>query len=166
MIRLRANVCLTTILALVGACSSRKPPEVHPLPDPVTIAADADSVWPAIIDVVTEFNLPLEWLDRASGYLKTDRIGSTNPDWWDCGTGPGTDPDDPWAGWYGDKPLLVTTTVAIAVVPLGDGGSQVRITTAPQGVKDQKPVQCTSRGSFESELYVRIVERWQELRGR
>jgi hypothetical protein len=56
------RLCLGFIICVV-ACKNI-PPDVYPQPEPMTIADSVGAVWPAIIDVITERQLPIKTVDR------------------------------------------------------------------------------------------------------
>ena len=146
------------IAFLATGCGSKSvwvAPEAYAVADPVVVATVPDSMWPAIIDVVTELELEIELISRASGYLKTDRIVVPfREDHWDCGHFLENSRSEPYA------PKQVEAEIGIAIVPLGDGQSRLQATTYLLNES------CVSRGVFEAELLDSIVTRWKELSGR
>jgi hypothetical protein len=118
-------------------------------------------------------DLEIELIDRGSGYIKTKSMGSATLDtdfstlWWDCGSHPERVKPTSWetedvAGRI--NPPSVTAQIGLAVVPLADGGTRLRVTTDP--VDNANRVNCTSLGMLEADLLDRIVARWKELSGR
>ena len=141
---------------LLGACANI-PPTGYPPPAPVTISDSVAAVWPAIIDVITERQLPIQTVDRSSGLVQTELLRSYSADWWDCGKHGAT--RQPIAEREG-----VYAVLTISAVPRGGTQTQLRIGADPR-VSTATGAPCTSRGLYEREFIDHVVQRWRELTG-
>jgi len=155
-----------TILAvtvLTIACSSNyAPPSVYPAPRPLTLPDSVGAVWPALVDVVTEWQLPLKTVDRASGLLQTELARSYDEALWDCGSHQAV-----VGGNYQRRPVLQTegayVVLTISAVPRGPE-TQLRVSADPR-VSSVSGRPCASRGTYERDLLEAIRQRWQDLAG-
>jgi len=150
------------ILILLGAlgCTATYLPSmaVYPAPEPVVIPTTPDSVWPAVVDVVTENQLSIETIDRASGLLQTSVMRTRGAELWDCGKE--------------KRPRNLTESDTVA---LADAWLDVRITVSavPRSGETLLRVsanpdvgyrQCKSKGVWETQFAQKILGRWRELR--
>ena len=137
-------------------------PATYELPDPRTIPAPLDSLWPAIVDVVNERQLGIKLVDKSSGLLQSERMWAGNIDaYWDCGqihivkidnvTGDSTETVERV------RPDNVMVTITLSGLPRGPSETTLRITANVSGG-------CVSKGIIERELLNGIERRWTELR--
>lgn len=138
-------------------------PKNYPLPEPRTLAVSLDTLWPAIVDVVNEWQLVIKLVDKSSGLLQSERMWGGDIDaYWDCGQDlmiVTYDPKSP----YERRDSTITrrypdamVTITVSAVPRGVG-TTLRITANVSGG-------CVSKGRIEGELLDAIEKRWTELR--
>ncbi len=145
------------IAMLVASGCANIPPTSYPPPAPVTINDSVAGVWPAIIDVITERQLPIQTVDRASGLVQTEIIRSHAIEWWDCGR-------------YGQTRASIAenegvyVVLTISAVPRGGTQTQLRVGADPR-VSTASGAPCNSRGQYEREFIDQVVARWRELSG-
>jgi hypothetical protein len=153
---------LSLVLILcVTACVTKIPPRSYPQPEPMTIADSVGAVWSAIIDVITERQLPIKTVDRASGVVQTEIAGSMSGEWWDCGRRSVTGGEEESIAEVEGVYVVLT----VSAVPRGITQTQVRI-AADARISQQTGAPCSSRGIYEPGFLDHVVARWKELSGR
>lgn len=156
---------LLLLAGLAFACSSYRPAATYPAPEPIVIPVTPDSVWPAVVDVVTERQLAIQTIDRASGFLQTSTMRSRGSQYWDCGTQRMQDPDAAALGQMRTVALAdqgVVVSLTISAVPRAGGTTLLRVTANP----DRAYERCVSKGVLEAEFSQQIQARWRQLTGR
>jgi hypothetical protein len=115
---------------------------------PTAVTASAGKAWDAVIDVFAEHNIPIRNMERVSGFITSDLLGThaTDVQYADCGSFMGK----PWA----------PTDVIYNVVVRGDSSaSTVRVTARWRGgtgpANAPRP-DCTSNLSWESAFESRV----------
>jgi len=145
------TVALGALFIGVAACSPTRPGAAA-APQQTVVPAPLEAVWWAVVDVVGEYDLPMESMDLGRGYIRTGRAvipdGSRH---WQCA--------DPEFGG-GSEVDEVGAAVSITVVPVNSGSTQLRVTADPT---TSSGLICASLGSFEERVGERIYERWREL---
>ena len=149
------------VLLLIGVlgCVSYTPPSTYPAPEPVIIPTTPDSVWPAVVDVVTEIKLMVRTIDHTSGFLQTSLMRTWGSEYWDCGQ------EERSAYARGGSKVVslanrgLDVFVTISAVPRGSE-TLLRVSATP----DRAWVLCKSKGVWETEFAQKILERWKELR--
>ena len=146
------TTALGALFIAVAACSPT-PPKTAAGPEQTVVPAPLEAVWWAVVDVVGEYDLPLESMDLGRGYIRTGRaVIPADDEYWQCADSEGG------GGSYGDEE--VGAAISITVVPVNAGSTQLRVTADPTTSSGRL---CTSLGSFEERIGERIYERWQEL---
>ena len=148
------------LIGVLGCIPRYIPPSSYPAPEPVVIPIQPDSVWSAVVDVVTERGLLIQTIDRASGFLQTSEMRTRGSEYWDCGQ------EERPVGKAGRKELFSLADeylgffVTVSAVPRGVGETLLRVSVNPLvGWR-----RCVSKGVWETQLAQQILERWRELR--
>ena len=145
------TIALGALFIGVAACSPT-PPGTTAAPEQTVVPAPLEAVWWAVVDVVGEYDLPLESMDLGRGYIRTGRaVIPGGSEYWQCADselGGGSEVDE------------VGAAVSITVIPVNAGSTQLRVTADPT---TSSGLLCASLGSFEERVGERIYERWQEL---
>lgn len=141
------------VLALLESGCSNIPPRMYPVPEPVIVPAARDSVWPSVIEVVSDYRLAIQTIDRTSGIVQTEAMRDDNPLYWDCGQekanleGSVTRP----------VPVYVLTTFTITATPAGRDSTRVRVVTNPERIGRGV---CTSTGTLEGRMAAAVLSHW------
>lgn len=149
-------------VCVLAACSS-PPATVAPAAAPVRFNAPIDRVWAATLTVFTDANVPIENMERASGFIRSgEMVAPPNStlgqykigDIADCGREIGI-----------AHTTTGTTYVAFTVLlqPDGEGATTARIRSAMRNrdetnIGPNKENTCVSRGVFEEFIAERIAE--------
>ncbi|HWP38236.1 MAG TPA: hypothetical protein VNL18_11855 [Gemmatimonadales bacterium] len=118
-----------------------------------------------MVDVVTEHQLAIQTIDRASGILQTSTMRSRGSHYWDCGTQRIQDPDAAQLGQMKTVAIAdlgIVVRLTISAVARAGGSTLVRVSANP----DRAYERCVSKGVFEAEFARQIETRWRELTGR
>lgn len=159
---MKAFTVLAWFITLSTLACAPIPPAEYPAPQPMIVPAPVASVWPAVIDVITERQLSIKTVDRASGFVQTEILQSKSSEWWDCGKRE-TITSDVYVDIASTEGVYAIIT--ISAVPRGRDSTQVRVAADPR-VANYSGAPCNSKGVFELELTRQIRERWGSLRAR
>ena len=152
------RLMLLALPLIAAACFGYQRPQ-PPTPAPATeIAASQARTWDAVVDLFAERNLPIRTMERASGFISTDRM-VVNTDkatsWADCGKAFGG--------------ALRPDRATYSVLVRGDSTrSTARVSVRwTQGGHPDDPqmIECTTRGSWEAELQAAIKARAEQRVG-
>ena len=130
--------------------------------------ASADRVWDALLTILTDFNYPIENMERASWFLRTQELTLTPSDaaaFADCGTINGHQ-------LAGTSRFDVYVRLTFLLRPSGDS-TAVRLQPVLRGLNEvmaslrasgnmfatDPNVQCVSRGKLESRLLEQLASR-------
>jgi len=147
------------LIGVLGCVPRYIPPSTYPAPEPVVIPIHPDSVWPAVVDVVTEIGLFVQTIDRTSGFLQTSEMETNGTNYWDCGQ------EERPVGKAGRKEMFSLANqdlyvfVTVSAVPMSDK-ALLRVSINPL----VRWSHCVSKGVWETQLAQKILERWKELR--
>lgn len=136
----------------LAACISG--PQTEPLaPQQFIVPASFDETWSAVLIWFTDFNIPIETIDRASGFLRSREMvletgielaGYGAGDLFDCGSEVGI------ARTFSGTTFFVITTL---LQPAGADGTTIRVQLAAHNYEEEalgpNDVQCVSRGVLE-----------------
>jgi hypothetical protein len=100
-----------SVLLLLPACHSYRPPEPPSPRDPIEVHASIGRTWDAVIDLFAARNIPIRTIERSSGIIATEPliVGAEGRSWADCGTD--------------QSGRLRPNTAIYNVLVRGDGGS-------------------------------------------
>jgi uncharacterized lipoprotein len=82
------NKLFAVVFLCVGLASCAVAPATRQIVNSFPIDKTFDQVWTAVIETLSELNLPIMNMEKASGLITTDFIsfqGQTNEDYCDCG---------------------------------------------------------------------------------
>jgi hypothetical protein len=84
---LRRLLSTIVLVNLLTACYGKPPAPVAPRSATV-VNTSQTRTWDAVIDVFAERNIPIKNMDRSSGFIATDPLGTRGAKaaWYDCGT--------------------------------------------------------------------------------
>lgn len=119
-----------------------------PEADPTVVPAPLEAVFWAIIDVVGEYQIPLETMDIGRGYLRSEPTafsGANAQEFWACSPEPDQVPEG---------------VLSIRALPVNDGETRLQVTAVPAPGDGRW---CSSTGVLEAQLSERVYARWQEL---
>lgn len=90
------QAAILATLALVGCATT--PAAVAPVRAPTEVSASFGRAWDAVVDVFASRNIPIQNMDRSSGFISTPELAvdrAAGKAWADCGTimGMGIPPD-------------------------------------------------------------------------
>lgn len=144
-------VTLTAVLLLAGCATV--PPTNHEVQRTFEYSESFDEVWSAVIDTFGEMGYAIDNMERASGFITTERM-TVNRDspYLDCGRPGGLMWDSNWTGRFN------------VVVRGEEDGSEVTVNTDWQAVRNlgrisREPINCVSTGEFEQEFATTLSER-------
>jgi hypothetical protein len=137
------------LLIVAGCYGVRNAPQDHPVPAPLVVPTSPDRLWPAIVEVVGDYHLAVQTMDRESGLLQTGPMRSASVVYWDCGE---------IEGYDGKIKSHLQDTIfvkfTLTATPVGADSTRVRVVASPSD--------CTSRGTIEQEMAQKIVAHWKE----
>jgi hypothetical protein len=147
------------LAGIVGCMVPTPPVAVAVAPRDVFVAGSADSVWSRLLVVLTDLNLPVENMDRASWFMRTQEMRLTKQDAassFDCGTEMGMQR----AGtieMYARVTILLrpaqdSTGVRIQLAPRGLDAVNARLAAQGNMFAGDPNVQCVSLGKIESNI--------------
>lgn len=121
----------------------------------VSVRAPAERVWDALLVQFTDYNIPIENMERASWFLRTQEMRIPGaPDLVDCGK--------TWAGESRAANFYVRVRYTVLLRPAGDS-TAVRLQMAARVIADAGPLsssldetECVSRGVFEARFIERL----------
>lgn len=149
---MRYNLMAFAILLNSLACVS--PPQTAPLVRTgTTVPAPFNKTWDAVIDIFADRNIPIRTIDRTSGLIATDVLGTSSADktWADCGSA--------MAG------AVLPDHATYNVLVRGDSNqSTVKVTvrwvgTAASMGPTYTPVECVSRGVWETDFEQAVMKK-------
>ena len=142
------------ITALAVACT---PPAPTYTPTPESIAAPINQTWNAVIDLLSEENIPAKTLDKSSGYVMAEITGVSHSDeekYADCGSGLLSA-----LALQGGGEMISRYNILVR----GDSSSsnvKVTATFVSGGVEGaSSPKKCATKGVFEKEFQSAVKQR-------
>lgn len=151
------------LLLLLAACS--RPPVAAPGPVEVRVADSPERVWTALLEVYTDAGIPIENMDRASWFLRSESIGAQaggrtlgrpNAEVFDCGAERGRAMrglDPRMADRAGSVPITYSVTTLLK--PTAGGETALRVSV----IAREGTTQCTSKGVIEGQLATAVRAR-------
>jgi hypothetical protein len=140
----RYVLAIAALAALAGCTPT--PPAVAAPRSGTTVAASQSKTWDAVIDVFADRSIPIKNMERASGFIATDPLGTRTVDlaMVDCGKD-------------GLKQPRFPTLASYNVLVRGDSTSSnvkatVRWTSRSGSGKDEILIECTTKGVWESQF--------------
>jgi hypothetical protein len=133
----------TLALPVLAACIVYQPPATTAATRaPTEIAASFGRTWDAVIDEFAEMNIPIQTLERASGFIAAEplALGTADTTWADCGTA--LDRIPPSRAYYNVRVLGDSTHSSARVT--------VRWTAAGAGQGAPMVVECSTTGTWEA----------------
>lgn len=143
---------MVALLALASAGCSNIPPKVYAVPEPTIVPAPPDSVWPLVIETVSDYRLAVQTIDRTSGLLQTEPMTSSDSTYWDCGQRPDINGNP-----MRPVPVNVITTLTITATPTGRDSTRVRVVSNPRTTGSGV---CVTTGALEREMAAAVHARW------
>lgn len=143
------RVATLLLISILGACATA--PQSYDVQRTFQYSESFDEVWSAVIDTFGEMGYPIDNMERASGFITTERmaVGRGNP-YSDCGQ-PGLMVDSDHTGRFN------------VVVREEGAGTSVTVNTDWQAVRslgdNRTVVNCVSIGAFEQEFATTLSER-------
>jgi len=116
-----------------------------------------DDVWGAVLETLTDLDVPIDYIEPASGFVRSD-YASFPPnesfvELFDCGSYYGK----PIAGRSDFDPRVRLTVLLRAA---NDGSTKVRVRVLVTGtVQNDVAVQCVSTGNLEDDFYRQLGSR-------
>lgn len=155
----RSLAFLSTIVGALALLScSTTPPRMYPAPASTTLDyLPFERVWSATIAVCADAGLPIDAMEKESGFISSGLFRTTTRqaiDWIDCGK------DLLGESWSGGVPVDARVTMAIR--DLGDAGTSIRANLFPQYSGQKGVPGCVSNGVFEQWIVQEIVARAKE----
>lgn len=144
----RSVLILVSALALHGCAPFGRAPAPAPTRDVTTVQASFDATWDAVIDHFAATNTPITTMEKASGFVATDRLQVSEreaPEWADCGI----------TAWGYD--VIARSAVYNVTVREAGAGSTLRVTIAFSA--PDASYACQTTGVLEDELERAIVQR-------
>jgi len=153
---------LLLLCSTLTGCAGFTPPAPAPVRQPQAVAASFEKTWNAVIDILGDNNIPVTTIDKNSGFVVAERasIPSTSKadhdfamTLADCGKG--------------STGLTFPPTTArynIVVRPVADGATVKATATYRRIVGSLGAANCSSRGTFESQLESEIKKRAESPR--
>lgn len=153
-----AAVALASV-AITGCMPPTPPTATEPAPRDVFVAGSADGVWSRLLVVLTDLNLPVENMDKASWFMRTQEMRLSKQDAissFDCGTEMGSQR----AGsveMYARVTILLrpgadSTGVRVQVNPRGFDAVNARLAAQGNMFAGDANVRCVSLGKIESNI--------------
>jgi hypothetical protein len=145
---MRSITLLLLLLALV-ACATA--PVARQIDRQVNLpGVDFDDAWNAVIDLFGERNWTIDNMEKASGFITSDWMGTSTGTYVDCGS-PGIGADQNHRGRFN------------VVVREGNGGVSVTVNTTWQATRvlmgERGAIECVSTGLLEREVHGEIRRR-------
>lgn len=146
---------LAVIVILVG-CATNSGPAPFAAPD-AALDATPEQVWQALTMVYTDIGIPIENMDRASWFMRSDAMvngaGPENAELFDCG--------ETQFMVVGAEPLApkVTVTANITTLLVPDG-SRTRVRNRVNA-RTHTGLDCQSKGVLERRIVDALRERLQ-----
>jgi len=149
---MRSYLGALAVVAVVSACAPSLPPTIAPPPArDVFIHQPPPKVWDAALVLLTDLSIPIENMDRASWFLRTQEMTLSNPAASvDCGS------RMPGQAWTSVATVLVRYTMLLR--PEGDS-TGVRIQVSSRFAGGDGAGECVSRGNLEGTLVDRLRAR-------
>ncbi len=143
-------------VAVLSACATKRAQITYSPPPDVEYEASMDEVWAAVIEVFTDLEIPIENMEKVSGFIRSDDMEASAREGYflDCGT--------IYVGEYGtqgDKPAetsaeLSLIRVTVLVQDEGRGITSVRVRElAKGGTYRGDTYDCVSTGRY-GELFI------------
>lgn len=146
------RVATLLLISILGACATA-PPTNYDVQRSFEYSEGFDEVWSAVIDTFGEMGYAIDNMERASGFITTDRMSvNRGSPYLDCGRPGGLMVDSNWTGRFN------------VVVREEGGGSTVTVNTDWQAVRSlgetsRTTINCVSTGAFEQEFAATLTER-------
>lgn len=137
---------LAAAVLLTSSACVLTPPQLPPPRSAVVVHAGFDKTWDAVVDYFADQRMPIRTLERASGFIATDRmhLGSAQAEAWaNC--------EEIFFVPSADSGQFV-----VVVRPQGDTATTIRVTTEWTVENGSR---CASRGVWESEAERTIAAR-------
>ena len=145
------------IALLVASCANIQGPVTSYETQERVYRADWDEVWDAVLETLTDLDVPIDYIETASGFVRSD-YASFPPnesyiDLFDCGSYYGK----PIAGRSDFDPRVRFTVL----LREGSGGTtKVRVRVLVTGtVQSDVAVHCVSTGTLEDDFYRQLSSR-------
>lgn len=93
-------------VAVLAACSTKRADITYAPPPDVEYEASMDEVWAAVIEVFTDLEIPIDNMEKVSGFFRSDDMEASSREGYflDCGT--------IYIGEYGTQPIKPAETSA------------------------------------------------------
>jgi hypothetical protein len=145
--RYSQQIVITLALLTGTVACYQPPPPVAPRPV-VPIAASFDHTWNAVIDIFADNSIPIQSMERASGFIVSREMSPIPDDSWaDCGSG-------------GINTVRLRAASFNVVVRGDSTSSSVRITTrfvgTVQFADNVRTTECSSNGIWERALEKKV----------
>jgi hypothetical protein len=157
------RLLMTTVGVGLGGCAA-PPVAVAPTPKDVFVRLPADRLWSSLLVSLTDLSLPIENMDKASWFMRTQELRLSKQDaasGFDCGA---------VLGVPRTKSVDVFARVTILLRPAGDS-TGVRIQVTPRGFDQGNAslkaqgnpfagdpnVACVSLGAIEKNILARVT---------
>lgn len=147
--KMKQLIIMTFLIALLTSCGSYEPPKQYDYQKKKIFNESYDEVWENIIEYFSMSNLPIENMEKASGFIKTE-INKNNleefQDSFDCGK-------------LSSSVKINSYTISFNISVKEDRGTVVNINSfvdvEGMNVKYYN-VKCISTGEFEKKLFTFI----------
>jgi hypothetical protein len=155
----RSAAIALTALSISGCIATTPPTTTEPAPRDVLLAGSADQVWSRLLVVLTDLNLPVENMDKASWFMRTQEMRLSRQDAidsFDCGTEMGSERVGT-IQMYARVTILLrpgtdSTGVRVQVNPRGWDAVNARLAAQGNMFAGDPNVRCVSLGKIESNV--------------